>query len=211
MPVRVGTVVVVVIESSSVVGDISSNMVDMSSIPQYHGPMADVRWLTEEEERTWRALQFMQMRLEGELARQLAVDSGLSYSDYVVLVALTDRPDGRMRLFELAATLGWEKSRLSHHVARMGDRGLVRKEKCDADRRGAYVVVTAGGRKELKSAAPGHVATVRRVFVDRLTPAQLSAVGAAAEVVLEALDDPAVPPVRVGLTDRRSGGQGRSR
>ena len=150
--------------------------------------MTQVRWLTEAEERTWRALQFMQMRLEGELARQLASDSDLSYPDYVVLVALTDRPDGRMRLFELAATLGWEKSRLSHHIARMADRGLVGKEKCDADRRGSYVVVTARGRKQLHAAAPGHVATVRRVFVDRLTPAQLAAVGDAAEAVLEALD-----------------------
>lgn len=81
--------------------------------------MADVAWLTESVERTWRALQLMQMRLEGELARQLVADSGLSCPDYVVLVALADRPDGRMRVFELAAILGWEKSRLSHHVARM--------------------------------------------------------------------------------------------
>src|SRR6478609_509246 len=104
--------------------------------------MEDVQWLNEQEERSWRALQFMQMRLDGELARQLAADSGLSYPDYVVLVALTDRPDGRMRLFELAGVLGWEKSRLSHHVARMEARGMVRKERCDTDRRGAFVVVT---------------------------------------------------------------------
>ena len=65
--------------------------------------MDDVRWLDPAEERAWRALQFMQMRLEGALARQLVADSGLSYPDYLVLVALTDRPDGRMRLFELAA------------------------------------------------------------------------------------------------------------
>src|SRR4051812_26039055 len=104
--------------------------------------MTEVRWLTEREERTWRALQLMQLRVEGELARQLAADSGLSYPDYLVLVALTDRDDGRMRLFELAGTLGWEKSRASHHVARMALRGLVKKERCDADGRGAYVVVT---------------------------------------------------------------------
>jgi len=151
--------------------------------------MEDVRWLNEGQERAWRALQFMQMRLEGGLARQLAADSGLSYSDYVVLVALTDRPDGRMRLFELAAVLGWEKSRVSHHVARMADRGLVKKEKCDADRRGAYVVVTNRGGKELEAAAPGHVATVRRLFVDQLTPKQLAAVGEAAEAVLAAFDE----------------------
>jgi DNA-binding MarR family transcriptional regulator len=149
-----------------------------------------VEWLNETEERAWRALQFMQMRLEGELARQLASDSALSYPDYVVLVALTDRPDGRMRPFELAGILGWEKSRLSHHVARMVGRGLVKKETCDTDRRGAYVAATPRGRKELEAAAPGHVAAVRRLFVDRLTPDQLVAIGDAAEAVLSTLDGP---------------------
>lgn len=150
--------------------------------------MQGVRWLNEREERAWRALQSMQMRLEGELARQLAADSGLSYSDYVVLVALTGQPDGRMRLFELAKGLGWEKSRLSHHVARMVDRGLATKERCDIDRRGAYVVVTEQGREEIAAAAPGHVAAVRHLFVDRLTPGQLDAVGDAAEAVLAAFE-----------------------
>ncbi|HVE95310.1 MAG TPA: MarR family transcriptional regulator [Acidimicrobiales bacterium] len=153
--------------------------------------MTKVRWLTAREERAWRALQFMQMRLEGELARQLAAASGLSYPDYLVLVALTDRPDGRMRLFELAEVLGWEKSRASHHVGRMVDRGLAKKQKCDSDRRGFYVVVTARGRRELEAAAPGHVATVRRLFVDRLTPGQLDALGDAAEAVLAAFDQSA--------------------
>jgi DNA-binding MarR family transcriptional regulator len=144
--------------------------------------------LDEREERAWRALQFMQMRLEGELARQLAAESGLSYPDYLVLVALTDAPDGRLRAFELAETLGWEKSRLSHHAARMAGRDLVRKERCESDRRGAFVVITARGREEIASAAPGHVAAVRRLFIDVLDPSQLDAVGAAAEQVLAALD-----------------------
>jgi len=152
--------------------------------------MDDVRWLTASEERAWRALQLMQLRLEGALARQLARDSGLSYPDYLVLVALTDRPDGRTRLFELARVLGWEKSRLSHHISRMEARGLVDKERCDTDRRGAFVVVTASGRTELAAAAPGHVAAVRRLFVERLTPAQLEAIGEAAEAVLAGFDDP---------------------
>ncbi len=150
--------------------------------------MSDVRWLTQPEERAWRALQFMQMRLEAELARQLAMDSGLSYPDYLVLVALTDHPDGRLRLFELGRVLSWEKSRLSHHVARMAERGLVKKEKCDADRRGAFVAVTSKGHKEIGAAAPGHVATVRRLFVDVLTPGQLDIIADAAEAVLAQLD-----------------------
>ena len=151
--------------------------------------MGNNRWLNEREERAWRALQFMQMRLEGELARQLAADSGLSYPDYLVLVALTDRADGRLRPFELAGVLGWEKSRLSHHLSRMADRGLVKKMQCRSDRRGADIGVTKRGRRAIEAAAPGHVATVRRLFVDRLTPAQLDAVGDAAEVILGALDD----------------------
>ncbi len=151
--------------------------------------MEQVRWLDEREERAWRALQFMQMRLIAELSRRLAADSELSYPDYLVLVSLTDRPDGRMRLFELARDLGWEKSRLSHHVARMTERGLVAKEKCGDDRRGAFVVVTDRGRREIEAAAPGHVDAVRRLFVDRLTPRQLDTIAAAAEAVMAALDE----------------------
>ena len=147
-----------------------------------------MRWLTQREERAWRALQFMQMRLEAEIVKQLAMASGLSYPDYLVLVALTDHPDGRLRLFELGRGLGWEKSRLAHQVARMAERGLVKKERCDSDRRGAYVVVTTKGRKEIGAAAPGHVATVRRLFIDVLAPEQLDVIADAAGAVLAQLD-----------------------
>lgn len=151
--------------------------------------MPEVRWLNEHEERAWRALQLMQMRLEAELARQLAEESGLSYPDYLVLVVLTDQPHGRLRLFELGRMLGWEKSRLSHHVARMTDRGLVKKEKCGSDRRGAFVAVTIEGRKAIESAAPTHVRGVRRLFIDRLTPDELDVIATAAEKVLADMDE----------------------
>ena len=150
--------------------------------------MADARWLDEREAQAWRSLQLMQMRLTAELGRELGAESGLSYPDYLVLVALTDQPQGRMRLYALARDLGWEKSRLSHHIARMAERGLVAKERCGSDRRGAFVVVTDLGRKEIEAAAPGHVAAVRRLFLDHLTAVQLDAVGAAAATVLAALD-----------------------
>lgn len=94
-----------------------------------------------------------------------------------------------MRLFELGAVLGWEKSRLSHHVARMASRGLVDKEPCDSDRRGAHVVVTGLGATELEAAAPGHVAAVRRLFIDRLTEQQLDTINDVAEAVLASLDE----------------------
>lgn len=161
--------------------------------------MTEIRWLSEREERAWRALQFMQMRLDGVLARQLSVDSDLSYPDYLVLVALTDRGDGRLRLFELAEVLGWERSRASHQVGRMVARGLVVKQRCESDRRGFFVVVTDQGRRAVAAAAPGHVAAVRELFIDRLTPEQLDAVGEAAETVLAALDEagePVRPPGR---------------
>jgi len=150
--------------------------------------MERVRWLTAREERAWRALQFMQMRLEAAIARQLAAESGLSYPDYLVLVALTDAPEGRLRPFELGRVLGWEKSRLSHQVARMAGRGLVEKQACDSDRRGAYVAVTSTGRKEIAAAAPGHVRIVRGLFVDRLTPDELDVIATAAERVLAEMD-----------------------
>jgi DNA-binding MarR family transcriptional regulator len=159
----------------------------MSSIPRTMNSMTDVAWLDDREERAWRALQFMQMRLDAELARQLTAESGLSYPDYLVLVALTDQPEGRLRLFELGQVLGWEKSRLSHHVARMAKRGLVGKEECPTDRRGAYVVITEDGRSEIRAAAGGHVRTVRRLFLDHLSSEELDTIGAAAEKVLAAM------------------------
>lgn len=159
--------------------------------------MTEHGWLTERELRAWRSLQLMQMRLDAELAAQLAAHSHLSYPDYVVLAALTENEDGSMRLFELAGVLGWEKSRLSHHVARMAARGLVTKRRCAEDRRGAFVDITDAGRAEIEAAAPGHVAAVRRLFIDRVTPEQLDTIAAVAEAVLAALraDDEAPPPV----------------
>jgi DNA-binding MarR family transcriptional regulator len=149
--------------------------------------VAEVRWLDEEEETAWRRLQLMQLQLTATLSRELADSSGLSYQDYIVLVALTDRPDGRMRAFELGRVLGWEKSRLSHHISRMVERGFVDREKCETDKRGAFVVVTPRGRQAIEAAAPGHVAGVRRHFIDLLRPAQLRSLSTIAGTVLDAL------------------------
>ena len=151
--------------------------------------MSEVRWLDDDEERAWRAVQFMGMRLTARLASELAATSELSYPDYLVLVALGDRPDGRLRIFELGTTLGWEKSRVSHQVARMAERGLVTKQRCRDDGRGADVVVTKRGRRAMVVAAPHHLATVRRLFIDRLTADELAAVGAVAEKILDGLAD----------------------
>jgi DNA-binding MarR family transcriptional regulator len=150
--------------------------------------MGTHRWLDEREARAWRTLQFMQLRLTGRLAADVAATSELSYADYLVLVALSERPDGRARLFELAEVLGWEKSRVSHQVTRMSGRGLVRKERCEKDRRGAFVVVTEAGRRAIEAAAPHHVAMVRRLFIDPLTPGELDAITSVSEKILAVLD-----------------------
>ena len=151
--------------------------------------MEDVRWLDEREARAWRSLQAVWHRLNAALARELADDTELSYSDYTVLVVLTDQPDGRLRAFELGAELGWEKSRVSHHVSRMVRRGLVSRVRCPSDQRGSFVVVTDRGRTALASAAPGHVDAVRRYVIDRLSPAQLDALAAISATVLDALGE----------------------
>jgi DNA-binding MarR family transcriptional regulator len=152
--------------------------------------MQDVAWLDEREAAAWRGLQQMQAQLNARLAHELSSDSDLSYPDYTVLVALTDRPDGEMRSFELGQELGWEKSRVSHHVSRMVARGLVTRRKCPSDQRGAFVVVTEQGRRAIEAAAPGHVAAVRRYVIDRLAPDQLDALAAITRAVLSALAEP---------------------
>lgn len=155
--------------------------------------MQDVAWLDDREAAAWRGLQQMQAQLNARLAHELGRDSDLSYPDYAVLVALTDRPDGEMRSYELGQELGWEKSRVSHHISRMAARGLVTRRKCPSDQRGAFVVVTEQGRRAIEAAAPGHVAAVRRYVVDRLSPDQLDALTAITHAVLSALADH--PPV----------------
>jgi len=130
----------------------------------------------------------MNGRLDAHLARHLQGHSELSLSDFAVLVALTDGPEGRRRVLELGRTLQWEKSRLSHHLTRMQKRGLIRREECASDGRGAFAVVTDAGRSAIEAAAPAHVAEVRRCVFDALTPAQVAVLDEIASRVLERLD-----------------------
>jgi DNA-binding MarR family transcriptional regulator len=153
--------------------------------------VADPRWLSEREQLAWRSYLRMAGRLSAHLNRQLQSDSDLSLADFDVLVHLTDVPERRLRVVELARELEWEKSRLSHHVARMERRGLVRREECEDDGRGSYIVLTPAGLAAIEGAAPGHVETVRSVVFDALTPEQVDVLGAVADQVLARLD--AVP------------------
>ncbi|QFG23650.1 MarR family winged helix-turn-helix transcriptional regulator [Actinomadura sp. WMMB 499] len=135
---------------------------------------ATPRWLNPEEKLAWESFIRMQETLIGRLSRLIQADSGMSASDYAVLVNLTESDGGRMRLLELAKRVEWEKSRMSHQVSRMIKRGLVAREECPDDGRGAFVVATPAGYEAIEEAAPMHVEHVRRLFIDALTPNQLS-------------------------------------
>ena len=135
----------------------------------------DAKWLSDDERATWRDFMLMHLQLSAALNRELA-PTGLSYQDYLVLATLSDEPDGKRRIAELGRELGWEKSRVSHHVARMCARRLVTKEQCPTDRRGALAVITPYGRREMVRLAPQHVAEVRRLFIDRLSADQLRSI-----------------------------------
>ena len=153
--------------------------------------MAEPRWLDPDEQAAWRSYLRMAGKLSAHLNRQLQADSELSLADFDVLVHLTDVPEQRLRVVELARELEWEKSRLSHHVARMERRGLVRREECEDDGRGSYIVLTPAGLAAIEGAAPGHVEAVRAVVFDALTPEQVAVLGAISDQVLARLD--AVP------------------
>lgn len=151
--------------------------------------MAEPRWLTGAEYRAWIGYRRMRARLDLQLARDLARDSGLSEPDYDVLSNVSEAAGRRLRLSELAATMLWSRSRLSHHLTRMQQRGLVTREECAEDGRGAFVELTPAGWQAIQEAAPRHVASVRQHFIDLLTPDQIDALGAIAGRVLNQLAD----------------------
>ncbi|MBB5809367.1 MarR family winged helix-turn-helix transcriptional regulator [Streptomyces collinus] len=148
-----------------------------------------VRWLTPEEQRAWRGFVRLHERLGGRLGRLLQSESKVSPADYAVLVHLTDSPEGRQRHQDLARALEWEKSRMSHHIARMAGRGMVVREECPEDGRGAFVVITDAGREAIEAAAPRHVEAVRELFLDHVTPAELRVLTEISERVIRRMDE----------------------
>ncbi|EHR51762.1 transcriptional regulator [Saccharomonospora marina XMU15] len=146
------------------------------------------RWLTDEEQRAWRRYLDMNAKLTARLHRRLQTDSGLSLADFDVLVQLTDRAVPRMRVGELAEALQWERSRLSHHLARMQKRGLVSRQDCPEDARGAFVLLTDKGRHAIEQAAPAHVEAVRDLVFDHLSKAEVATLAGISERVLGRLN-----------------------
>jgi len=144
------------------------------------------RWLTDDEQRAWRAY----IQLAQLLMRQLDRDLhpfGLSMHDYEILVELSEATRNRLRMTELADRTAQSRSRLSHQVSRMESRGLVVREGCEGDKRGTFAVLTELGAEVIGRVAPQHVASVRRHFIDQLGADGLDALTGACEPVLDRL------------------------
>jgi DNA-binding MarR family transcriptional regulator len=146
--------------------------------------VASTRWLTAPQEAAWRRYRRMRTLLDLQIARDLNRDSGLSEADYDVLSTLSEKPEGRWRARDLAAHLLWSTSRLAHHVGRMEQRGLVARQPCADDARGALISLTEQGRDTLRKAAPPHVASVRRHIIDLLTVEEVAALDTIAGKVI---------------------------
>ena len=131
--------------------------------------MAEPHWLDEREAHLWQAYRDLQRELRNALDRQLVRDAGLTGADYALLVPLSEAPDGLVRARDLGRLVGWDRSRISHQLRRMEQRGLVAREDCPEDARGSMVRLTPAGRCAIEAAAPNHVTTVRRFFIDQLT------------------------------------------
>ncbi len=129
--------------------------------------------MTSSEVATWRALLDTTTELRRVLGSELQ-ETSLSPGDYQVLLALTEAHGKRMRSSELARTIDWERSRLSHHLGRMEGRGLIRRDSCATDSRGAEISLTAGGAHVFRRASAPHMRSIKRHFADALTPEQFA-------------------------------------
>ncbi|MEV1327951.1 MarR family transcriptional regulator [Micromonospora costi] len=143
---------------------------------------------TADELRAWRDFIETTEVLRSRIASRLQAESGLSPGDYAVLLALTEAPDQQMRSSELAAHVGWERSRLSHHLGRMERRGLIRRQECATDPRGAEVHLTPAGAESFRASTVPHLRAIRELFVDALTPDQVRAAGGIAAALHAHLD-----------------------
>jgi DNA-binding MarR family transcriptional regulator len=145
------------------------------------------RWLDPDEQRTWRAFLTASRALMETLDRELQHDAGMPHAYYEILVRLSEAPERRLRMSDLADASGSSRSRLSHAVARLEAAGWVRREECPTDRRGQIAVLTDEGFATLAAAAPGHVEGVRRHLFDALSPAQVDQLRRISEALVDHL------------------------
>ncbi len=148
---------------------------------------AQVRWLDPDEQAVWRAFLDVSRLLFEQLNRQLSDEAGMSLAEYEILVQLSEAPDRRLRMSELADRVVSSRSRITHTVGRLEERGLVTREPCADDGRGVLSVLTDAGFARLEDAAPGHVEMVRTVMFDPLEPPDVAGLGVALTKMREKL------------------------
>lgn len=146
-------------------------------------------WLDSEQQEAWRAWLSAGLLLREQLNKELQEQHGLTTADYEILVQLSEHPERRMRMSELAESTLVSRSRLSHQIDRMEKAGLVERQECRDDRRGYFAVLTQAGWDAIETAAPDHVASVRKHMIDRMTTSELQALGRACQKIIEPLRD----------------------
>ena len=154
----------------------------MTSRDQGHTSEVDVRWLDEDEMNAWLAMVEVSAAIQAAVEEDLA-PHGLTNGDYGVLARLSDSPDHRLRMCDLAGALHVSPSGLTRRLDGLVREGLVAREPSAEDRRVMLAVLTDNGFERLKAAAPDHVGTVRRQFIDHLSRTQLRNIGAALRAV----------------------------
>jgi DNA-binding MarR family transcriptional regulator len=147
------------------------------------------RWLDAEEQRAWRAYMYSWMLLEDRLDRELIRETGISHAYYEILVQLSETDGRALRMSELAERCLSSRSRLSHAVSRLEERGWVRRQVCPEDGRGQLAVLTDEGFAALQAAAPVHVQSVRTHLFDQLSPQQIAVMRDIGETLLRHLSD----------------------
>ncbi|EME55392.1 MarR family transcriptional regulator [Rhodococcus ruber BKS 20-38] len=139
--------------------------------------MTKTRWLSDDEQRTWRAYLDSTRLLMNALDRQLTRDSGMSLTDYELLVALSEAPGRRLRMRALADAVLTTRSGVTRAISRLVDAGWVRRVECDEDKRGTLAELTDAGATKLDQASPGHVEAVRSYVFDLLGPQDVTRFG----------------------------------
>lgn len=153
----------------------------------------ETRWLTASEQQTWRAFVTACQTLFTVVEAQLQHGAGFPHGYYEILVRLSEAPGRALRMNQLAEASTSSKSRLSHAVARLEERGWIQRVDCPTDRRGQVAQLTDAGFAALAEAAPGHVSQVRRSLIDLLTPEQLAQLREISEAIIAAADRPVGP------------------
>jgi DNA-binding MarR family transcriptional regulator len=161
------------------------------------------RWLTPREQRAWRAYIAATHLLEDTIDRQLQRDAGMPHLYYSILANLSEMPEHRLRMTDLAEKLKITRPRLTYAVTRLEKDGLLRRENCRWDKRGSIAALTEEGMATLERTAPGHVETVRASLFDQLTDEQVNQLEEICEGITRALESEGTRPATDDVPWRR--------